>query len=226
MKKVQKKIQKDYDLIARDYANKRSRPGEKMQMAVPYLKKGMRILDLGCGPGKFLELMPNGVECIGLDFSQKLLLIARKNYPETEFVYGDMTNEKVWQKLGKFDAVFAFACFHHLITKRDQQKTTKFIYEHLKDNGALMIVVWNLWQERYKKYRKKNKKQLIIPWHLSDGKKIVKSINRKCYVFEPEELKKLIEEQGFKVDKEFFTHGKNLSDAKEFGVIAKKAADC
>jgi len=76
-------------------------------------------------------------------FPKSYCQFARKNYPDAEFVYGDMTNEKVWQKLGKFDAVFAFACFHHLITKRDQQKQLKFIYEHLKDNGALMIVVWN-----------------------------------------------------------------------------------
>ena len=85
-----------------------------------------------------------------------------------------------------------------------------------------MIVVWNLLPKKYNKYRQKDKKQLLIPWHISNGKKIIKTINRDCYAFEPDELKKLVEGQGFKAEKEFFTHGQTISDAKEFGIIAKK----
>ena len=222
MKKIQKNIQENYEIIARDYSNKHSRPDAKMRLALPYLKPKMRILDLGCGPGRYYELMPKGVEYVGLDISKGLLMLAKNHYPKAKFINGDMTNERVWKKVGKFDAIFVFACFHHLMSVKDREKTTKFIYEHLKDSGILMIVVWNLLPEKYDKYRQKDEKQLKIPWHISNGKKIIKTINRDCYAFDPEELKKLVEKQGFKVEKEFFTHGKTISDAKEFGILAKK----
>ena len=211
-----------YDSIAQDYANKRCRPGEKMKLALPYLAKGMRILDLGCAHGRFYELIPQGVNYIGLDISKNLLIIARKKYPKAKFIYGDMTNEKVWQKLGKFDAIFSFASFHHLMNKKDQAKVLGYFHQSLKDKGLLMIVVWNLWQKKYQPYHQGNKKRLQIPWHLSDGKKIVKSIPRECYAFTQEELKNLLGNQRFKIEREFFTQGDNLTTAKEFGIVARK----
>ena len=224
MNKLTQKMQQYFDIIAYDYANKRSKPDKKMLYVTPYLKKGMRILDLGCGHGRFFELMPEGVEYIGLDFSKKLLEIAGKKYSKGNFIYGDITDGKVYEKLGKFDAVFCLAVYHHLMDKKTQQKVTKLIFESLNKNGLFMVTVLNF----YKKGNwlnhavKVNPKKYLVPWRLSDGKKVTKTVKRNFYAFEPKELKKLVEEQSFKVEKEFFVHGKNLSDAKEFGIITKK----
>ena len=47
-----------------------------------YLKinKGMKVLDLGCGPGFFSALLTNlGCQVIGIDYSDKMLEEARNN---------------------------------------------------------------------------------------------------------------------------------------------------
>ncbi len=203
------RVAKIYDQISRDYALKRHRPDEKMKLGAKYLYPGMRILDLGCGPGRFYELMPAACQYIGLDFSRGLLAIARRDYPQASFVYGDMSDEKVWRKLGQFDAIFSFASFHHLLNQLVQIKTLKLCYQHLKDKGLLMIVVWNLLNDK--------KKRIIKPWKLSDGQKVIKTFYRSYYAFTPEELRNLTLKSGFQVKKIFF-----LNHQKELALIAQR----
>jgi putative AdoMet-dependent methyltransferase len=203
------KISDIYDQIASDYAHKRHQPSEKMKLAIPYLKSGMKILDLGCGPGQFYGLMPSGCQYVGLDFSKKLLAIAQSRYPQTQFIFGDMTNEKVWTKLGKFDQIFSLASFHHLMTQKQQEKVLKFCFQALKPKGLLMIVVWNLFSSSQKK--------VIKPWKLSDGQKVIKTVYRPYYAFTSEELKNLVQKAGFKVKKSFF-----VANHKEFGLVATR----
>lgn len=49
-----------------------------------------RALDIACGSGKIaLELSLRGSEVVGLDFSEQMLVVARRARPETSFVRGD-----------------------------------------------------------------------------------------------------------------------------------------
>jgi SAM-dependent methyltransferase len=217
-------IARIYDTIAQDYANKRGGAGVKMKLAANYIKSGMRILDLGCGYGRFLDVVPPKVDYVGSDISKNLLAIAKKKYPQAKFILADMAQEKVWKKLGKFDAVFSFAVFHHLTTPAIQKKVLRLIYNSLNNQGLLMIVVMNLWKKNFLRYHIKQRslKTLNIPWKLSDGKKVIKTVPRPFYSFTRSELKKLVKGLGFKIIKEFFTHGQGILDAKEFGIIARK----
>jgi SAM-dependent methyltransferase len=48
------------------------------------LKPGMKVLDLGCGPGLYAErLYRSGVEVVGLDMSERSIEYAKKNIAET-----------------------------------------------------------------------------------------------------------------------------------------------
>jgi SAM-dependent methyltransferase len=69
------------------------------------VSKGARVLDLGCGTGELLNVLEpsNG---IGIDLSSEMISVAQKNYPNFEFIQGDLEDEKLISSLqGKFDYI-------------------------------------------------------------------------------------------------------------------------
>ena len=66
---------------------------------------GMEVLELGCGTGQLLHaLRPS--RGVGIDFSEKMIEIARSKYPGIEFRVGDIEDERTFEELGgPFDYV-------------------------------------------------------------------------------------------------------------------------
>lgn len=50
-----------------------------------------KVLDLGCGTGKALEILGPCYEYVGVDISAAMLSLARKNYPKETFVQASVT---------------------------------------------------------------------------------------------------------------------------------------
>ena len=118
-----------YQTFASQFSATRMRiqPGVKQVMEI--LPKYINILDLGCGNGQFaLALAHQGHQghYLGLDFSPKLLDIARtdiENFSNFSFIQGDLASQNWDNQINstsaemadtKFNAVLAFATFHHL----------------------------------------------------------------------------------------------------------------
>ncbi|MGD9369657.1 MAG: class I SAM-dependent methyltransferase, partial [Desulfobacteraceae bacterium] len=81
-----------------------------------------RALDLGCGTGtNAIELTRHGWQTVGVDFSPKAIVSARKkaagNNLKIDFHVGDVTNLNFLK--GPFDYVLDIGCFFTL--KREQQ---------------------------------------------------------------------------------------------------------
>lgn len=94
------------------------------------------ILDLGCGNGALSKtLQDKGFEVKGIDASKELLDIARKNYPDIEFIQADATNFSLQEPV---DVVFSNAVFHW-IDKERQQDMLKCVYNALKENGQFVF---------------------------------------------------------------------------------------
>ena len=75
------------------------------------LRPGLRVLDLGCGPGKtssiLRELIQPGGELLGLDYSNERITHAREHYgqePGIDFQIRDFT--KPLDGLGRFDLIW------------------------------------------------------------------------------------------------------------------------
>ena len=84
-------------------------------------KKGT-VLDLGCGNGALSKsLYDAGYIIKGIDASKELLDIARKDYPDIEFIQADATNFSLQEPV---DIVFSNAVFH-LIDKERQRDMLK-----------------------------------------------------------------------------------------------------
>lgn len=67
-----------------------------------------RVLDAGCGTGlpTTRQLLDAGFEVTGIDISEAMLALARRNAPEADLRLLDLT--AIGQELGRFDAVVAF----------------------------------------------------------------------------------------------------------------------
>ena len=73
-----------------------------MRFLIP---EGQRVLEVGCGTGQLLaKLKPS--HGVGIDFSAKMIDIARRNYPNLEFHVGDVENPGTMEDLGEpFDVI-------------------------------------------------------------------------------------------------------------------------
>jgi len=94
---------------------------------------GKRILELGCGTGQLLNTL-NPSYGMGVDLSANMVSIAQQNYPNLEFIQGDLEDENLISSLqGPFDFIIlsdtigylddcenAFAGLHSLCTPDTQ----------------------------------------------------------------------------------------------------------
>ncbi len=73
-----------------------------MRFLVP---EGLRVLDLGCGTGALLAALKPS-HGVGVDFSPRMVELARKKFPNLEFVVGDAEDPDLVASLkGPFDAI-------------------------------------------------------------------------------------------------------------------------
>ncbi|AHF07391.1 class I SAM-dependent methyltransferase [Desulfitobacterium metallireducens] len=104
------------------------------------LSKGTRILDIGVGTGLLTkELYNKGVGVYGIDFSPKMLELARRNMPNGQFLCHDFTNGlPIELKKMKFNYIISSYAIHHL----DDNKKIDFIAQlkdSLEENGNIII---------------------------------------------------------------------------------------
>jgi len=67
--------------------------------------EGKRVLELGCGTGQLLNAL-NPSHGVGVDLSANMVDIAQKNYPNLEFIQGDIENPELIKSLeGAFDYI-------------------------------------------------------------------------------------------------------------------------
>ena len=107
------------------------------------LKPGMKLLDLGCGPGLYAERLARaGIEVVGIDISQRSLEYAKASaersklpieYRCINFFDLDYENE--------FDAVLQVYGELNTFSDENLEKLLKVIYRALKDNGVFIFDV-------------------------------------------------------------------------------------
>jgi SAM-dependent methyltransferase len=94
------------------------------------------VLEIGCGSGnlagKFIE---NGFRYCGLDLSDEMLAIAKKNYPQGKFVRADVRNLNLKDKFQS--AVITGRTISYLLSNKDVHDSFVSINKHLKSKGIL-----------------------------------------------------------------------------------------
>lgn len=130
------------------------------------LKKGMRILDVGCGNGRHaLEFARRGFFVTGVDSSRDLLILAKKEARKEglsiQFILNEFQN---FHEKEKYDLVISIFSFGFLNKKNDHLAFLKNIVNSLKSSGKIVLVTGNslLKLKEAKKYGEDNRKSGII----------------------------------------------------------------
>jgi ubiquinone/menaquinone biosynthesis C-methylase UbiE len=134
----------------------------QMEIFKRYVNINARILDFGCGYGRTLnELYNNGYKnCIGVDFSEKMIEKGRKTYPHLSFE--TMKKGKMRYFENTFDAVILLAVLTCIIKDGEQIELLNKIKRILKPDGIIYINDFLLNDDernikRYKEYEQKYK---------------------------------------------------------------------
>lgn len=190
-----------YNRIAEEFSRSRRGPRRDLLPLLQYVKTGDRVLDVGCGSGRLYgALSEKKISYIGIDQSEKMIEIARKEHPDAEFLVGDMT--AIPFPDAEFDAVFCVAAFHHLSSESARKKTLLEMKRVLKPSGKIILTNWNLrsaWAK--KKYGEGKNGDWMIPWKESDGETIGV---RYYHGFTTDELEKLFFDTGLRVEAQYY----------------------
>lgn len=190
---IKRQLKETYNSVAEEFSRTRKKVWEEMEYLASKVWEGAKVLDVGCGNGRLLQVLPPNITYLGIDLSGGLIREARKAHPEKKFITGDFLSLP-YSKLGSdYDFIFAIAVLHHFPTKRTRLNFLIKAKKLLQKNGKLVLTVWNLLGEG--KYRENidEKGDIFIPF----GQK---KVPRYYHAFTKEELFQLAEEAGFQIE--------------------------
>lgn len=204
------KTNKDYNLIAEEYARTRTFIPEDIKSLIDYAQEGEKILDSGCANGRlYPALKAKGVVYFGIDVSENLIKIAKKNFPDGNFQVADALNLPFPDNF--FDKIYSISVIHNIPSKNFQLQYLLESKRVLKTGGLLFLRIWDFWKRKeglwlFLKYTilkligksKLDFKDVFVPWKKSDGSILV---NRYFHCFTKKEIENLIEKAGFKIKK-------------------------
>jgi ubiquinone/menaquinone biosynthesis C-methylase UbiE len=179
---VEKHNKEMYNWFGREYQKRRDEK-QKPQLYNEYLEvpsmikavgriKGKKLLDVGCGAGVHVKhYQKMGAKCWGIDLSDTMIELAKKNCTSAEFKVGSMT--KLPYKSNSFDIVTCSLAIDYV---EDIEKVLKEMNRVLKKGGLVYYSTEsqiNLSKERYEDenykikglgefYDKKSKKYIVL----------------------------------------------------------------
>ena len=132
-----------YDAIADDFSRTRWNMWPKVAEFIKSLPKNILVADIGCGNGKYLDLLndDNGREVIASDFSEGLIRVCQeKGRKANSMLVSDCLKCPLRDNL--CDAVISIAVLHHLTSEKRRKAAIREILRILKPGGSALITVW------------------------------------------------------------------------------------
>ena len=184
-------VKSDYDEIASIYAEHYSKIAEYITYIDDFKNNldGNIVLEIGCGAGKITNyLTEHGYDVTGIDFSENILKLARKKFPNSKFVCADICE---YETDRKYDGVFTKDMLFHL-PDADIRKVLHKVKNWLKIGGKFCIIM----------DISKNEGEHIFTEELNENYKIYYNY------MSPKKVEGLLKENGFVVN-EFNVVGDN-----------------
>ncbi len=218
------KTRNDYNAIAEDFSSTRRFVWLGLGPLYHYASPGDKVLDLGCGNGRLLQIFKNiNIDYTGVDNSEKLIEIAKKTYPGATFLAADALHLPF--PSDHFDKIYSVAVLHHIPS---QELRLKFLEESkrvLKPGGLLILTVWDLWRGRGWKLNLKfgilkllrmskvDFGDVFVPW--------AQKYQRYLHCFTKGELVNLAEKAGFKLKESGSLKRKDGGPANIYIIVQK-----
>lgn len=147
-------VRKGYDKIAEKYQADRHIFDNRKELEefASLLHRNAKVLDVGCGAGVPVAefLIESGFDVTGVDFSEGMLKLARKNVPEAKFIKQDMT--RLGFKNNSFNGLTASYSIIHVPREKHPSLFQSF-HRILKPKGVMLISIgsdeWEGTEEYY-----------------------------------------------------------------------------
>jgi ubiquinone/menaquinone biosynthesis C-methylase UbiE len=195
---IMRNLQEDYNLMAESFSATRDRMWPELKFMFDYSKKNEKILDLGCGNGRFSKYLQE-TDYTGVDFSEKMIEQAKKRFPDKKFIVADALNLPFEDNY--FDKIYSVAMIHQIPSHKYRLEALIEIKRTLKPNGQIFLTAW-----------KALGAQGSHRFERGEGKDVFLKRERYYYLFEKGELSKLTEEAGLKVKEEGTAEQKNRNN--------------
>lgn len=212
------KLKENYTLFAEEFSQTREFAWPEFSWIKNFIQKEDKVLEIGCGNGRFLkEITDLNVDYTGIDFCTPLVAIARKRYPKATFINEDITRTTLPEK--EYDVILAIAVLHHIPSGKLRSKVIKEMYKSLKDDGIIIISVWNLFRMKYLTniaeaiirsvvtFGRYAWNDLSIPW--KKGRK--KPLQRYYHAFTQGELKYLLQKNRLTITEKYTGNSNNIT---------------
>ncbi len=204
------KTRQNYNLIADDFTRTRAFISQDIERLGDYSFPGEKVLDSGCGSGRLFEVLrKKEVDYYGVDISDKLIQIAKKNHTGAKFQTFDGLDLPFSDKF--FDKVYSVSVLHHIPSQKLRLHYLKEAKRVLKNEGLLILRVWDFWKRgimlklifkhtflKITGSFKLDLKDVFVPWKNPEGKIL---IERYFHCFTLKEIEVLVKKAGFKIEK-------------------------
>jgi cyclopropane fatty-acyl-phospholipid synthase-like methyltransferase len=133
-------VKQGYNKAADTYASHRDQfeSLKYLEIFSTFVKKGRTILDVGCGAGKPVDayLIEQGFAVNGIDLSERMIELAKKNVPQAFYEVKDMTELKEGEYC--VDGIVSFYAIFHTQKEKHQELLKKFA--SFMPNGGYMLL--------------------------------------------------------------------------------------
>jgi ubiquinone/menaquinone biosynthesis C-methylase UbiE len=175
------------------------------------LAPGARVLDAGCGFGRFTAAMAEqGCETIGVDISPAAITEAERRCPGPTYLVADLT-EPLPDGVGPFDALLSmYSSYGYGATVEEDEAMLRAFHRALKPGGRLLMQLSDLERSRFRLrtdegvvVRETNGVTETLDVDFSTGMLHVRYelgddvVDSRIRMYEAEDLEKMVLEAGF-----------------------------
>ncbi len=148
--------------------NKNPHPDKSGSSFKKEQNKKIRVLEFGCGSGRFATLLnqqfPGKFDYVWIDLSDELLSYASKENPNLTFFQWDITKLVKSFEQESFDLIVWTSSFQHIPTAKERSYLMKNFYRLLDYDGILLMTNRSLSDWFIKKHWKIVMKARILSW--------------------------------------------------------------
>lgn len=133
-------VKNSYNKIASEYYTHRdlNKFNSELDKLIEFLPKEAHVLDAGCGAGipTAKYLVNKGIKVTGIDISDTMLNMAKKNVPNAIFLNKDLKDLDFKEE--SFDGIISVYTLFHIPKKQHENILEKF-FKILKPGGIMLI---------------------------------------------------------------------------------------
>ena len=141
--------EQEYDAMAGEFSRTRRFFWRELEFLKTYAHPGGRVLDVGCGNGRLLDLLEGAsVVYTGVDVSKQLIAIAREQRG-TRGTFVQANALALPFADSTFDIVYSIAVLHHIPSHAYRRRFMEEIRRVLKPGGTCVLTAWNIMQWKF-----------------------------------------------------------------------------